>query len=106
MAEDIDTAERLARIETKLDNVLTIIPNHDTRIRDLELRKEECLQVVRIEKIESCIDEHGVRIDNLEKTRDKDSGARWASVSNRETILFFITIGLASLNVLQFAGGK
>lgn len=92
--------QRLAIFETKLDNVLTIIPNHDAWIRELQLRKEECIQDTRICKIETRLDDGEKRFDDLEikvnghissQTASNDQQEKQTS-RNREWIILFAGI--------------
>jgi hypothetical protein len=100
MAEDIETADRLARIETKLDTVLTIIPNHDCRIRDLEMKKEECQQDSRLDKIEVRLDDGEKRFDALEikvtshitAQKTAGEGDHKANSQKREWLILFVGI--------------
>ncbi|MFH0967248.1 MAG: hypothetical protein V1862_06155 [Methanobacteriota archaeon] len=67
MAGDQESLDgRLARIETKLDTVLEILPDHETRIRSIEQKKEECQRDTRLDKIEVRLDDGEKRFDNLE----------------------------------------
>lgn len=92
MGDDIDTAERLARIETKLDSVLTILPNHDNRIREIELRKEECIQNDRLDKIDTRIISLDSRIKTLETINSEVAGGKKATRSSMEYVLFAFAV--------------
>lgn len=98
--------ERLARFEEKLDNVLTVIPDHETRLRIVEQKKEDCQQDLSLDKIEGRLDGHDDDIKDLKATHNRDDGANEVKISFREYAVaaFAIIEGLVIL--IQFMGGK
>lgn len=53
MTPDTDTIDRLARLETKVDTILTTIQEYNTRFREIERTAINCIQNDRLEKIET-----------------------------------------------------
>lgn len=105
MGEENLIVDRLARMEEKLDNVLKIIPDHETRLRGLEQKKEECQQVDTLSDIRDQVGDHETRINGLEKTHDKDEGAQTATRTTLEYVLAIITIAEGLIIIWQFFGG-
>ena len=78
MADDIQILQRLATIEAKLDNVLTIIPDHEQRIRLTEQYREECRQDNRIGKLEDRVTVTEDKIDShLSETLGTVKATQW-----------------------------
>jgi len=89
---------RLARIEEKLDNALRVIPDHESRLRGLELTKEECQQKERLKVLET-------EVEALKATHNQDAGAEKANHSMLEYVLAGAAIAEGLIIVLQFTRG-
>jgi|GEM_PF-5250032 len=105
MADDVESADRLARIETKLDTVLTIIPDHETRLRIVEQKKEECQQRDQISDLRDTVGDHETRLNALESCHDQDTGAKQALMSYRELAAWGLTGLLGFITIYQFVKG-
>lgn len=92
--DDISNAviERLARMETKLDTVLSTMEDHETRIRINEQKREECQQVDNLKDIKDTLVDHSTRIGTLETTHNQDEGAKIVKRSSLEYSLAAATI--------------
>lgn len=90
-------------IKEKLDSS---IDDHETRIRCLEQREEDCKQVVTLNKLTELIDNHETRINNLEDINHQESGAKVALDDYREYIGWGLAGVLALISVYQFLKGE
>lgn len=103
---EVCIAEMRADIKYIKETLDKTVADHETRLRNVEQKKEDCQQDERLDKIETRLDEHDTDIKELKSVHDKDEGAETVRVSNREVISWGLTIAVSIVALWQFMEGR
>jgi len=89
-------------IKEKLD---ASVDDHETRIRCLEQKEEDCRQTETFQGIQTTLNDHEIRINTLESVKDQDTGAKTALMGYRELAAWGLSGVLAFITIYQFVKG-
>ncbi len=102
---DICIAEMRADIKYIKETLDKTVADHESRIRVVEQKKEDCQQQEKIEDLQETVDDHESRLSALESTHDQDTGAKQALMSYRELAAWGLTVLLGFITVYQSVKG-